>query len=44
MNYMLFMCKTAVMNWYEGARRGCTVCIDEFNDFSDYMIENHIIM
>jgi len=42
MNYMLFMCKNSIINWFRGAKRGCVVCQKEFDEFADYMIENHI--
>jgi hypothetical protein len=43
MNYWFEVCKYNVTRWYERVTNGCSECAKVSIEFSDYIIDNHVV-
>ena len=44
MNYWIEICKYTLSRWYDRCKNRCYECHEYFEELSDYMIVNHIIL
>ena len=44
MNYWIETCKHSIKQWYGRVQNGCTVCYKEYQEMSEYMLDNHIML
>lgn len=44
MNYWCEVCKYNFNRWYERVKNCCSKCAKVYVEFSDYMIDNHVVL